>query len=97
MHKLIFICIVENRFLPITILPTKKIGTSQLISRSIPKAKLLAMAPILPKHVIIQIAIAPTCVGKISTTTLPITKFAVAIVSENRQVTTRICKEDLTK
>lgn len=81
----------------ITILPTKKIGTSQLISSNIPKAKLLAIAPILPKQVIIQIATAPTCVGNMSTTMLLITKFAVTIVNENMQLTIKICKEDSTK
>lgn len=81
----------------ITILPTKKIGTSQLMSSNIPKAKLLAIAPILPKQVIIQIATAPTCVGNMSTTMLLITKFAVTIVNENMQLTIKICKEDSTK
>ena len=80
-----------------TILPTKKIGTSQLMSSNIPKAKLLAIAPILPKQVIIQIATAPTCVGNMSTTMLLITKFAVTIINENMQLTIRICKEDSTK
>lgn len=78
-------------------LPTKKIGTSQLMSSNIPKVKLLAMAPILPKQVIIQIATAPTCVGNMSTTILLMTKFAVPIINENMQLTMRICREDWTK
>lgn len=81
----------------ITMLPTKKIGTSQLMSSNIPKVKLLAMAPILPKQVIIQIATAPTCVGNMSTTILLMTKFAVPIINENMQLTMRICREDWTK
>ena len=80
-----------------TIPPTRKIGTSQLMSSNIPNARLLAIAPIRPKQVIMQIATAPTFVGNMSTTTLLMTKFAVTIVSENMQLTMRICMEELTK
>lgn len=78
-----------RKYLRRTIDPTRKIGTSQLMSRSIPKIRLLAIAPILPKQTDKQIAIAPTCVGKMSTTTPLSAKFAVAIASEKIQDTIR--------
>lgn len=76
---------------------TRNIGISQLRSSSMPKARLLATAPNLPKHTIMHTAAADTCVGKTSTATLVITKFAVAAIRENTHAVMRICSEDLTK
>lgn len=81
----------------IAIPATRNIGISQLRSSSMPNARLLDTAPNLPRHTIMHTAAADTCVGKTSTATLVITKFAVAAIRENTHAVTRICSEDLTK
>lgn len=84
-------------YLHVVIPATRNIGISQLRSSSIPNARLLVIAPNLPKHTIMDTAAAATCVGKTSTATLEITKFAVAAIRVNTQAVIRICSEDLTK
>lgn len=77
--------------------PIRNIGISQLRSSSIPNARLLAIAPHLPKQDIMHNAIADICVGKMSTATLESTKFPVDIIREKMHAVMMICREDLTK
>lgn len=76
---------------------SRNIGISQLISNSIPNARLLTTAPHLPKQAIMHNATAETCVGKTSTATLESTIFAVAAIREKMHAVMRSCNEELTK
>lgn len=76
---------------------SKNIGISQLRSNSIPNARLLITAPVLPKQAIMHNATAETCVGKTSTATLESTIFAVVTIREKMHAVRRSCNEDLTK
>lgn len=83
-------------YLHVTIPASMNIGTSQLKSNNKPNTRLLATAPTLPKHTIVDTAMAVTCVGNMLTATPAITKFDVVNISEKTHTTMRTFNEEFT-